>query len=87
MQKRLKQTKVQQAFSYIIWKETTYKPLKVAPAKTLFSSLYIIGTICFDECFLFYVINGQHYFHESLPLVWYFFKRYVAAISAIKIWW
>ena len=58
MQKRLKQIKVQQALSYIIWKETTYKPLKVTPAKTFFSSLYIIGAICFDECFLFYVING-----------------------------
>ena len=51
MQKRLKQTKVCHAFSYFIWKETTDKNLKVAAAKSLFSSEYIIGTTCFDECF------------------------------------
>ena len=62
MQKRLKQTKVCHAFSYFIWKETTHKPLKVAAAKSLFSSVYIIGTTCFDECFSFYVITKRHYF-------------------------
>ena len=62
MQKRLKQTKVCHAFSYFVWKETTHKPLKVAAAKSLFSSVYIIGTTCFDECFSFYVITKRHYF-------------------------
>ena len=66
MQKRLKQTKVCHAFSYFIWKETTHKPLKVAAAKSLFSSVYIIGTTCFDECFSFYVITRRHYF-SSIP--------------------
>ena len=28
------------------------KPLKVAAAQTLFSSVYVIGTTCFDDCFL-----------------------------------
>ena len=62
MQKRLKQTKVCHAFSYFVWKETTHKPLKVAAANSLFSSVYVIGTTCFDECFSFYVITKRHYF-------------------------
>ena len=62
MQKRLEQTKVYHGFSYFVWKETTHKPLKVAAAKTLFSSAYVIGTTCFDECFLFHVITWRNYF-------------------------
>ena len=27
---------------YYIWKERTYKPLKVAPAKNFFSSVHVI---------------------------------------------
>ena len=38
------------------------KPLKVAAAKTLCSSMYAIGTTCFVECYLFYVITGGHCF-------------------------
>ena len=41
-----------------VWKETTGKPFKIAAAKNFFSCMYVIGTICFDEC---YVINGRHY--------------------------
>ena len=62
MQTRLEQTKAYHAFSYFVWKETIHKPLKVAAAKTLFSSVYIIGTTCFDECFSFYVITERYYF-------------------------
>ena len=61
MQKRLKQTKVCHAFSYFVWKETTHEPLEVAAANSLFSSVYVIGTTCFDECFSFYVITKRHY--------------------------
>ena len=32
----------------------THKPLKVAVAKIVFSSVYVIGTTCFDECFSFH---------------------------------
>ena len=39
-----------------------HKPLKVAAANILFSSVYVIGTTCFDECFSFYVITKRHYF-------------------------
>ena len=66
MQKRLKQTKLCHAFSYFIWKKTSHKPLKLAAAKSLFSSVYIIDTTCFDECFSFYVITRRHYF-SSIP--------------------
>ena len=62
MQKRLKQTKVWHALSYFVWKETTHKPLKVAATNSLFSSVYVIGATCFDECFSFYVITKRHYF-------------------------
>ena len=40
----------------------------MAAAKTLFSSVYVIGTICFDEWFLFYVITGRHYFSWKIKL-------------------
>ena len=56
MQKWLEQTKIYHAFSYFVWKETTHKPLQVPATKTLFSSVYVIRTTCFDECFLFYAI-------------------------------
>ena len=48
MQKRLKQTKVYHAFSHFVWKETTHKPLNVPAARTIFFSVYVIGTTCFD---------------------------------------
>ena len=51
MQKSLKKTKVYHPFCYFAWKETTRKPLQVASAETLFSSVYAIGTTYFDECF------------------------------------
>ena len=44
MQGRLKQTKLYQEFFYFVWKEATRKPSKVATAKILFSSVYIICT-------------------------------------------
>ena len=51
IQKRLKQTKLYDTFFYFVRKETTHKPLKVAAAETLFSSVYVIGTTSFDEGF------------------------------------
>ena len=53
MQGRRKQKKVYYTFFYFVSRETALKPLKVAAAKALFSSVYVIGTTCFDECFLF----------------------------------
>ena len=91
----------QSTFSYFVWKETIYKLLKVAAAKSLFSIVYVIGTTCFDECFWFYVIPGRHYFSWKFIVTLILLKRHVAAffeasilkevrilcvISAITIW-
>ena len=51
MQRKLKQTKVYHTFYHFVSKYTTHKPLKVAAPKTLFSSVYVSGKTCFDECF------------------------------------
>ena len=64
MQRRLTEQSIPHFFT-LSEKETTHKPLKVAAAKTLFSSMYVTGTTCFDECFFdecFHVIIGRHYF-------------------------
>ena len=47
---------------YSVWNETSRKPLKLAAAKSSFPSVFAIDTTCFDECFLFLVITGRHYF-------------------------
>ena len=60
MKRRPVQNKVCCKLFYPVWKETSHKHLKVAAAKKSFPSLYIIDTICFDECFLFHVITGRH---------------------------
>ena len=88
MQKRLKQTKLWQAFSYFILyyiKETTHKSLKVAAAKSLFCSVYIIGTTCFDECFSFYVITKRHYFSWKFIITRKLFKRHFATFFKASV--
>ena len=100
VQKRLEQTKVYHVFSCFVWKETSHKPLKVPAAITLFSSVYVTVTTCFDECFLFYVITGRQYFSWKINITLRFFKHHIAAfleahvlkvcilwvISTITIW-
>ena len=54
--------KVGNSFFYSFWKVTTHKFSNAAAAKNVFSSAYVIGTTYFDECFLFHVITGRHYF-------------------------
>ena len=50
------------------------------PAAKPFSSVYVVGTTCFDECFLFYVITGRHYFSLKINFsLRDFFKGYVTA--------
>ena len=68
MQKRLEQTETYHVFSHFVWKETTHKPLKVAAAKTLFSSAYVITATCFDECFYSMWYLKEIAFHESLSV-------------------
>ena len=36
---------------YSVQIETTHKPSKVAAAKNVFSSVYVIDATCLDECF------------------------------------
>ena len=69
MQGRLKQPKVSHTLFYFVCKETTHKPLEVATAKH-FAPVCVIGTTCFEECFLFYVTTGRYYFHNSLMLLY-----------------
>ena len=61
-------------FLLCIKKKTTHKSLKVAAAKSLFSSVYVIGTTGLDACFSFYVIAKRHYlswkFIVPLRLFW-----------------
>ena len=85
MQKRLELTKAYHSFSYFVWKETIYKPLKVAAAKFLFSSVYVIGTTCFDECFLFYVISGRHYFPWKFIVILIILNPHVATFFEASV--
>ena len=45
-----------------IWKENTHKPSKAEAAKNFFFGVYVVGIICYDECFLFHVMTGRHFF-------------------------
>ena len=89
MQKRLEQTKVKvyHSFSYLVCKETTNKLLKAVALKNLFSSVYVIGTTYFDECFLFYVITGRHYFPWKFIVTLRLLKRHVAAFFSLLVFW
>ena len=81
MQRRLKQTIVNHAISYFIsylsYFRNDPRTAKVAAAKT--KRVYVIGTTCFDECFVFYVITGRHYFSWKFIVTLRFFKCHVAA--------
>ena len=61
MQRRLMWTKLYNKCFYSTWIETSHKPSEVAAAKDFLPNVYVIGTACFDECFLFHVIIGRHY--------------------------
>ena len=48
------------------------------------SSVHVIDTTCFDECFLFHLITGNHCFYVkvchyleilSAPILWFSFKQ------------
>ena len=73
MLKWLKQTKIYHTFFYFAWKETTHKPLQMPAAKTFFSSVYVSGTTCFDECFLFCVINWKTLLFMKVYCYWDYF--------------
>ena len=64
---------------YSLWKEMTHKPSNVAAATNLFSSEYVVGITCFDECFFILCDNWKAIF-----FIWVyrysegFSNRYVA---------
>ena len=62
MQIRLTETNLYYKYLCSVWKEMTSKPLKIAASKIIFFSVYLTGKTCFDECFLFHMITGGHFF-------------------------
>ena len=50
-------------------KRNVSQTLKKAAANKSFPSVYIIDTTCFDECFLFVVVNGRHSFLYILTVI------------------
>ena len=61
-------------FFCIFFVETNDNNPNVTTATNLFSSVYVVGMTCFDECFLFYVITKRQYFLKSLSLLGGFFQ-------------
>ena len=62
MQKKSQADKSMPSDFLLCLKRKTHKPLKVAATNSLFSSVYVIGTACFDEYISFSVITKRHYF-------------------------
>ena len=56
------------SFPYPVLKEASYKPLKIAAAKKSFTSVFIIDTTCFVECFSCHVITANSIFYTNLLL-------------------
>ena len=48
--------------SFTLSEKKTLTNLQKKKLQKSFSSVYGIGTTCFDECFLFHVMTGRHYF-------------------------
>ena len=57
-----KKTNTDQHTLHSASKETTHKLSKVAAVENFSSSVDIIDTTCFAECFLFHLITGSHCF-------------------------
>ena len=55
-----KKKKIFYKFFYSLWKGRTHKPSKVAATKTFLFSVYVVGTICFNKCFLFHMITKRN---------------------------
>ena len=67
------QTKIHFKCCYSVRIKTTHNPSKVAAAVCIcvlyvymfFYSVYVVDATCFNECFLFHVITGKHYFLQK----------------------
>ena len=61
------QTKVYHKFIYCLKRNDSQTFKSIATAKKLFSSVYVLGTTCFDKLFLFHVTTDV--FYKSLLLI------------------
>ena len=52
--------------------------------KNFSSSVYLIGTTCFNDCFLFHVITGRHYFSYKFPVRLWFFSTAILLLRSLK---
>ena len=50
-----------------------------------FSSVYVIGATCFDECFSFYVITKRHYFSWKFIITLRLFKWHFATFFEASV--
>ena len=74
-------------FLYSLWKETTHKFSNVAATVNLLSSVYVIATTCFNECFLFCVITGRYYFLWKFIVTLRVFPTSVFLRSLTEVFW
>ena len=63
----------------------SYKPSKAAAAKNFYPRVYVIGTTCFKERFLFHVITGRHYFLYKFIVTQSFFANAMLLRSLKKV--
>ena len=86
--KNVKKTSTNQSIPHVLLlclKRIYPQTLKVASAKTLFFSVYVIGQTCYDDWFLFHVIIARHCFPKSLSLLWDSFNHHVVAFFEASI--
>ena len=68
MQRRLIQTKLCYKLSLSSLKRSVLQTFKIAAAKKSFTSVFIIDTTCFVECFSCHVITANSIFYTNLLL-------------------
>ena len=62
---------------FLSLKRKDSQTFKRSRRKKIFSSVYVIGTTCFDECFLLHVITGKHHFSQKYFVALKFFNRLI----------
>ena len=79
MQRRVMQTYRPSITQVILLflKRNDSQTFKSSSCKKIFSSLYVIVTICLDKCFLFHVITGRRCFYKDFLVRWGLFNRHV----------
>ena len=70
-------------FCIFFFVETNDNNPNVTTATNLFSSVYVVGMTCFDECFLLYVITERPYFLKSFSLLGGFFQPLLRPLEEV----